>query len=497
MGQEIEQLEHIDLQGRLVLCEELRHFEDVELFARKYEESLARTVRRNEGIFYTPQDIVETIFGDAIDGSVDLSDKRFCDPCCGSGNFLIRALEVGFRPENIFGFDTDKQGVEIARARFIEAVEQLEQSDKAGFDIEKQIKVADFFKIASLKRYSGYFDYIMTNPPWGSKLTKKRRLDFSIQFESGRSNDSSAIMTCAALNTLSEGGVLALLLPDSFFNIGGFEDVRRRLLALHTTHLRDFGKPFPKLMTRAQSIIVRNVALAEEDVEASQIRCFYDGAEHKRSVGSFCRNPKAIINMWLNAAGAQVVDAIFAKEHITLHGSAKWALGIVTGNNDRYCSDVKKRGYVGVLRGKNLLPNNVITEASSFINSNLKRYQQVAPREIYDAPSKILYRFISSDLVFCHDDAGRYMLNSVNVLIPDDDFPIAHRDVAAMLSSPLMNWLFRAVWRTHKILRNDIERLPLHVGYFAESGNSEFDFKSYCKYLGIKMSRAGKFSLIK
>ena len=81
-----------------------------------YENSLSESYRNKEGIYYTPTDIVVDMFK-SIE---NVEDKTFLDPCCGGGNFLMQALEMGFKPENVYGFDTDQNAVEITKKRFFE-----------------------------------------------------------------------------------------------------------------------------------------------------------------------------------------------------------------------------------------------------------------------------------------------------------------------------------------------------------------------------------------
>ncbi|MFR9645013.1 MAG: N-6 DNA methylase, partial [Rikenellaceae bacterium] len=295
--------------------------------AQSYEESLDRETRRAEGIYYTPADIVVDMLSTLrVDG-----DETLCDPCCGGGNFLMGALEMGVRVENLYGFDSDPRAVDIARERVREAT---------GFDATENIRVADFWDVApTLGRR---FDIIASNPPWGSHLDSLRRCDLSTLYGAGRSSDSSSLMLLAALSTLRKGGELTFLLPDAFFNIGSFEEVRRKVLALEITHLRDYGKPFRGLMTRAQSITLRN----RKSKSDHQAECRYEGQQHLRSLRSFRLNPKSIINMWLSSQGAEVVEAIYAKPHITLANNATWGMGIVTGNNSLYCHREPEEGDV-------------------------------------------------------------------------------------------------------------------------------------------------------
>src|SRR5690606_17506275 len=79
-----------------------------------YEVSLSDSYKNKEGIYYTPEFIVK----DMMKGfEKDLSDKTFLDPCCGSGNFILKAIRLGFKPENVFGFDVDENAVEITKKR--------------------------------------------------------------------------------------------------------------------------------------------------------------------------------------------------------------------------------------------------------------------------------------------------------------------------------------------------------------------------------------------
>ena len=80
---------------------------------------------------------------------------------------------------------------------------------------------------------------------------------------------------------------------------------------------------------------------------------------------------------------------------------------------------------------------------------------------MYHAPEKLIYRFISSDLVFYCDTHQRYILNSANMLVLDEDFPLTAKQLAEIMNSQLTNWLFKQLFHTHKVLRGDLELLPI------------------------------------
>jgi site-specific DNA-methyltransferase (adenine-specific) len=156
-----------------------------ENWATAYQNSLANAHRNKEGIYYTPQEIVKDMLT-SID-TQDIAIKTFCDPCCGGGNFIIEAIEAGFLPENIIGFDTDANAVAITKKRIF---------DKTGYDSPHIIE-ADFLEksIASPQQ----FDYIFTNPPWGKKITKSLKEKYTLAYKAGKSVDTSSLFLFACL----------------------------------------------------------------------------------------------------------------------------------------------------------------------------------------------------------------------------------------------------------------------------------------------------------
>ncbi|KKS35362.1 MAG: hypothetical protein UU95_C0002G0068 [Parcubacteria group bacterium GW2011_GWC2_42_12] len=113
--------------------------------SKKQEESGKNLKKRKEqGIYYTPKYIVDYIVTNAL-GPVldkcksinDLQKIKILDPACGSGSFLVAAMnflikkyeEFGAKPDgylkiqilqqNIYGVDLDQQAVELARLNLL------------------------------------------------------------------------------------------------------------------------------------------------------------------------------------------------------------------------------------------------------------------------------------------------------------------------------------------------------------------------------------------
>ena len=468
-----------------------------------YEASLSESYKNKEGIYYTPQYIVEDMMRDIT----DVEGKTFLDPCCGSGNFIIEAIKKGFAPENVYGFDTDENAVAITKKRIKELCgyesDKIICEDYLGQQTtdnrQQTLSNSQIFRFSDSQVFK--FDYIFTNPPWGKKINKKDRDKYSDLFNSGNSNDTSSLFYFASLKMLKDDGMLGFLLPDAFFNIASFEDARKSLLTLNIKRLIDYGKPFKGLMTKAMAFVTRQqttdnrqqtlykpLNLSRDksqgsELETQSISCeIYNVKKHLRSQGSFFDIPKHILNFHIDERESELIRKLFSKPHITLKDNATWALGIITGNNNRLCQKENREGLVPIFRGKDIFRDN-IAAPTLFINANLEECRQVADVDCYKAKEKIIYRFICNNIV-CHCDAEqRYILNSANLFILNDGFPLSHSQVADLLNSDTMNWLFRSIFNTHKILRGDLEQLPIWHEYFDRYEN--FSEESLREYLGI------------
>lgn len=448
---------------------------DGALVSDQYEQLLSNAYKNKEGIYYTPSEIAQRFFEHL---PTDCTALTFCDPCCGSGNFLVTALKKGFKPENIYGFDLDPVAIKIAGKRIF---------DNSGFKTHN-LRQQDFLDIQQISNVDK-FDVIFTNPPWGKKLEKSRKKKLATAINAGNSLDTSALFFFQCLKYLKKEGVLGLLLQEAFFNIATFEDARKKALSLQIQSLIDFGKPFKGLITKARGIVLKNTENADlthlVTVETAN-------TQHLRTQKSFINKPKSILDFTCSPESAEVIDHLFNIDHVKLASNAKFGLGIVTGNNEKHCIYSPKIGYTPVYKGFEIFKDKV-TEATSYIPNDFSQYQQVAPMGLYLAKEKLIYRFISSDLVFYHDTAQRFILNSANMLVLNDDFPISSQKLSHLLNSKVMNWLFKNIFDTHKILKADIESLPIHFRYFET--HSVFSENDYLNYLGIEEIPNGTYRI--
>lgn len=425
--------------SRIVL-EELKQKAFDGSLGERYEQMLSESFRNKEGIFYTPMSIVDDMMRDV---KAD-ADTLFLDPCCGTGNFLIKALEKGVSPQNLYGFDTDPVAVMIAQRRI---------NELTGCEAP-HVVCADFLR--ECPSLDVQFDMVYTNPPWGKKIPKSDRDKLAKCYRSGSSTDTCSLFLFAALSVIKADGLMGLLMPESFFNIKAFENARMTVLDMTILKIKDYGKPFGNMYS-ACAIWLKNKSCKG----TNKVVCINGRDKYKRVQKSFSAMPRHIMNYWTTDKEMAYIEQLLLSPYLTLENHASWGLGIVTGNNATLCKTFRKRGYEPVFKGSDIFPNG-LREASIYLNpKEFPRYQQMASIRLLLAPVKLVYRFISSNLVFYCDTKQRYFLNSANMLVLDNDFPLSSEELAEIMNSSLTNWLFHQMFHTHKVLRGDLEVLPI------------------------------------
>lgn len=223
--------------------------------------------RKLNGAFYTPQFVVDYIVDTTITG-----DQTVCDPACGSGAFLTRAVEkihevtqrdvIDIIENNIYGCDISDSAIRRAKVLLILlSLRHGEDREEIAFNIIANDSLTmDWIKSFprvfpdqnDLFRTSGQgFDVVIGNPPYvriqdfgehTKKLLTKRwnttvKGNFNIYFPFFE----------LGINILSKNGKLGYITPNNYFTSLAGEPLRRYLHAgtlpfqiLDFNHLRVF-----------------------------------------------------------------------------------------------------------------------------------------------------------------------------------------------------------------------------------------------------------------
>lgn len=311
----------------------------VDVKGKAYEELVGANLRGDRGEFFTPRNIMHMV----VHMVNPKPDEKVCDTSCGTGGFLVTAMnhvieqlkseaEMDFgklesewtdhqksmvrdrikeiAASNFYGFDINPDLVKATKMNMVmnnDGSGNIYRNDSLllphewSLNIKQQLANALGIKADSINNADsiGFFDVIVTNPPFGSKIPIQ---DSHIleQFDIGRiwrdtQNDksgpsswtnSSDLQTSVAperlfiercIQFLKPGGRLAIVLPDSILGNPGLGYIRHwllektRIIASVDLHVDTFQ---PRNGTQTSILIVQKKTQIEIDKEqiSGQIR---------------------------------------------------------------------------------------------------------------------------------------------------------------------------------------------------------------------------------
>ena len=435
-------------------------------------QSVQNVARKSQnGSFFTPPEILTSI-------KIPLNAKVL-DPCCGSGGILIRTLSKKHDPSRIYAFDIDEIALIICRINLI-----LFFGDAF---ISPNVENHD---IIFSKTENETYDFIITNPPWGSKLSKEQK-DFLLRaYPVLGTTEVFSVALYNSIDKLTEQGQLNFFLPESILNVSAHKNIRKILLGSN----RDMEIfPLGAVFKGVQSECVL-LKLSEEKREG--IKIVVRGEKTIALDTHSVIAPDYLISYSLSDKDSKILNKLYSADSVKLFDSTKFALGIVTGNNKKHLHESKNDGDEAIFRGKEIMPYT-LKSPEYFIRFLPEIFQQVAPVEIYRS-KKIVYKFIS-DKIVCALDNGNLFLNSANIII-SDEYPM--EILVALYNSPIYSFIYKKKFKSKKLLKRHFQDFPLPVlsknlesVFFAlyesviKGTKSQYDIdKVICKYFKITES---------
>ena len=232
---------------------------DLDAKGRAFETFMTSFFRGNFGQFFTPRAIVKFI----VDVLPIKSNSRVLDTSCGSGGFLLHALDkVRRAAEQKFGANTVasyKSWHTFAEKNLfgIEINEQIARTAKMNMIIHDDghtnvvasdglLPIGDIETKTSNKGFKeGSFDFIITNPPFGSIIRQTEHAYLGIYKLAVREVDwlnpkskeaerpgvaSEVLFMEQCWYFLTEGGYLAIVIPDGILTNASMQYVRNWLM---------------------------------------------------------------------------------------------------------------------------------------------------------------------------------------------------------------------------------------------------------------------------
>ena len=226
---------------------------DFDYIREIYQIIFDKRIRHSVGEFFTPDWLADFIIDNTIKDDPQAYNKKFLDPTCGTGTFLVQVLNKfkdlshGHIFENVYGMDLNPVSVLAAKANYL-----LQYINHFGGISNKKLEIP-IFKIDVIHDYPNekvLVDYIVGNPPWVNweylpeeykHKTKQVWQDYKLYTGKGLDSNflkediSTLITYCVADKFLKNNGKLGFLLKESLIKSARQAKAFRNFY-IHTTN---------------------------------------------------------------------------------------------------------------------------------------------------------------------------------------------------------------------------------------------------------------------
>ncbi|PKH41709.1 Eco57I restriction-modification methylase [Nocardioides alpinus] len=220
--------------------------------SRRHLASLGRDHRRDLGVVYTPDDLVEFVLTQEF-GSATGPAGPVLDPACGTGAFLkavvvriaddlaCRGLAIESTGRRrfleeiarlVWGVDVDEQAIGICRRELGELIERLAPGPMPADLLDKNIMRADFLDVHPEPISGVPFRHIVGNPPYVAtdRMDAEAKKEYRGRFQSAIGRfDLYYLFMERASEVVHEGGTWTLITPDKYLNSNSGQGVRTLL----------------------------------------------------------------------------------------------------------------------------------------------------------------------------------------------------------------------------------------------------------------------------
>lgn len=403
--------------------------------------------RKQTGAYYTPATAVNMLI-DQLSDCLTLEHKTVCDPCCGTGIFLIALINHGIPADHLYGQDIDEISILITRINMFLLNKHFTKEQ-----LYSQFVCGNALESTDAKTFS----VVLGNPPWGYDFSKEETASLLSKYRTAKSKgtESFDLFIEKGLQLLEKDGYMAYVLPEALLNISSHLQARELILEKTSFKFISYlGNVFPGV--QCPSIILG----VQKDGQGNTKQCKVSFNNQTFTISENRKMDASLFSFNINNDEYNCLKAItFIENTRYLAGNAIFALGIVTGDNKKYITNTKDDGFEVILKGSDILRYSTKAPCN-YIQFTPESFQQVAPIEIYRAEEKLLYRFICEVPVFTYDNQQTLSLNSCNILIPQIE-GMHIKYVLAVLNSSVAAFFITKKYNSIKLLRSYIETLPI------------------------------------
>jgi len=311
----------------------------LDLFRETFREVGRISVRRAGGVYYTPSYLTKYLARKCVDQFAkdgDTNIPRVIDIACGSGSFLVAAIDVlleqllARNPSRnwgkelieggyISGVDIDEKAVTVARLNVWNRL--TEEPDPLPLpSLSRVIVKGDGLDQNTWAALGQRFDIVLGNPPFLSTGRVGNRPELETAYETARGRyDYSSLFVEQAIRVSEPSGIIGMVVPNRLFRNHNANSIRSYLTArMNLDVIVDFGSTevFQGTSAYVGCIVATHLPLLSTPIDTVRV------VEVSGLPGQF-------VGAWLlDAERGSVVDQRVIKVYTAQHprGGGPWVL---------------------------------------------------------------------------------------------------------------------------------------------------------------------------
>jgi len=464
--------------------------------------------RKEQGIYYTPTFIVDYIVKNALQPVLDkcksvsdLKKIKVLDPACGSGSFLIKALElihdkyIEFENQggswtkldillnNIYGVDLDPQAVEITRLNLlINALDKRMELPGLGENIKNGNSLISISGIdKELEKYFGKnfrdknpfnwkeefpevfkqdgFDVVIGNPPYirVHKLLNEDKEYFWKNFPVFKAkSDIYACFIQKAIDLLKNHGIISFIVSNTWLTLESFSALREYIL--NNCKIKKFVIP-PKKVFPGASVETIIFLFEKENNYDSRLNNkieIFNLIEHLPKLKTLVlqkrygdnRNFNFILENSKASSMIGVTKLGKIQKILPLRECIQFAYGFKTGDDEKFItSDANQSSLTRKMLRRSDFGRYLISFDGEYViydpRKMIKNKKTARPgnRERFEQ-EKIIVQDIGKKIVATIDDQNYYVKDAL-ILLNNKKSRLSLKYILAILNSKYINFKYK------------------------------------------------------
>jgi len=460
-----------------------------------YQDFLAKKDRKTNGIYYTPEYIVDYIVKNTIGQKNIEATTKIIDMTCGSGVFLIYAynyiveidneknLPINIKKiiieQHIFGIDIDKNAVEVAKLALLICVlkgecEAIIENEIHNFLVNgflsNNILVGN--SLLNFDDFEHSFDIVIGNPPWvslsgkfGNDILNEEAHQYLIQKYNGNAYRPNLYeyFVHRGLDLVKEDGLFSFIVPDRLGFNEQFVSLRKRILENYTIQELLYKANFPNIAT--DTLIFRFLHQKPTNDTTLMVGEFDKFVQNKLQVTYLDMKEYQFIYQQ-NIQYSNIIECIFNDiKNKSLGSIFETKVGVIVDTsqvtNERIDSNQK-----AILKGKGIGRYTIKnTFYITYIKENIKGGTNDVNK--LGASEKVLLRKTGAPLYATYDNSGVFPEQSLYFIF-NPKVALSLKYITALINSKLFNFVYMNVLITNKdstpqIKKVDLDKFPVRL----------------------------------